>query len=236
MKAVKGFAARLMMAVLVGALPVASWAAGDKSSVRINSATHTAIGALGPGDVLTVRASGTPVSTATFSVPGVGTGHAMAELSPGNYEGRVILPSALADGNVTVAVTFSNGGQTATRQTDMPLALASTRAAETPAVTLTSPDPGGRVSSQFVVEGTTVPGAAVEVVATERASAPVGAAVTEVRAVQARGVADAQGRFAIPVNMGSLNESASVELSITTTRPNGTVSRDVTTSLTAIGD
>ncbi|GAB4451696.1 MAG: hypothetical protein OHK0029_01340 [Armatimonadaceae bacterium] len=81
--------------------------------LRVTSLTHDASGALRNGEKLTVTLKGTPGALASFSIPGIAQAQsvAMKEVSPGTYQGQIMLPANANIQEATVLGTLKKNGK-----------------------------------------------------------------------------------------------------------------------------
>jgi hypothetical protein len=169
---------------------------------------------LRPGDLLTVIATGSPGGTASFDLQGNASGMSMRETASGRYEGSMTITQNMRANNAPVLVTLHRNGLSTTRQSSTTVTLATSGYPYTGQqpfpgqggpifVTVQYPQSGTTVRGNFNVTGQTVPYANVEVKATNQQAIIPGLINIKTNSVTARGVADANGYFNIPVSIGS---------------------------------
>jgi hypothetical protein len=195
----------------------------------INSVSRLGPSACSTGQVVEVRAIGTPGGRAFLDVPGVARNVPMREYAPGTYVGgfRIVPGSEISNAPIEVRLETAEGRVSA-RSVDtltvvdngyavpistalVPVAVSRTEvalpAAETLPLTLSAPPAGQMVGRDFVVSGRTKPFAEVTAQAVVARSSTVTTAT-------AKGYADANGNFALPLHLTDSVTPARVDLTV----------------------
>lgn len=191
----------------------------------ITSVSHSAVGPLQPGDVLTVTMMGTPGAMAAFDVTGAAKTVAMTEKLPGQYVGTYTVQADVTPSTEprTVSVHLARDGQVVAMDATQPIVIGAQL--KNVFVSVDSPLRGQKVARDFKVTGKTLPFATVEVRAQELHHTLI---VFDARGdwVEAKGQADAAGRFAIPIHM-PLEGTHRVSLEVRAIDTQGNVSKKV---------
>jgi hypothetical protein len=212
----------------------------------------------GPGETINVVLNGTPGGRASFTIRGLQANVPMREVARGRYEGSLTVPSNIPTINNTKLVgQLTIGGQTARKVAAGGVTIAGLSNGTAypypsngyyppsgyyPAngyangqlfVNVMSPQAGQPVGPNFMVTGQTVPGAQVAITAKMQRSLIPGLINIGSQTANASGVADPNGYFQIPVNLGSNGTiiggraSGNIDLKVVATDPRTNASRQV---------
>jgi hypothetical protein len=195
----------------------------------IQSVTISPNTQLNVGQTITVTMRGQAGGSASFDLPSR-SGIFMQEVSPGTYLGTYTISSnADLNGRVMAHLRLPNGF-VASMPSDRYLAQGGFFGGNNNAlfITVTSPQAGQSVpDGTFNVTGQTQAYATVEVIATERRSLIPGIIDIPGRTITARGQADANGFFTIPLTVGDLASRSTVDMRVRAMDQYGNVSETV---------
>jgi hypothetical protein len=181
----------------------------------IRSLTHNGT-ALSADQMFEVRLEGTPGGHASFDLIGAAQHVAMREVSPGLYVGTLTLPAgsgALRDAPLIVRLEV--GGIATKMQARQMVNVQPAMAAPRVDLQVSYPRPAQRVPTSFVVEGTTLPYARIEVRAAVQRQLIRGAVIATAQRVVFSGSADASGRFRVPVSLTPSASTDTLRLTVT---------------------
>lgn len=135
----------------------------------IQSVTLNATQPLPPGQVLTVTMLGTPGGQADFDIGNYRRDIPMSEVAPGRYVGSYQVQGADNVQNVQVVAHLQANGEHARHRANVPVSLGFGAPGPGPGfgalfVQLSAPAPNMPVPDQFIIAGTTRPGATVSLV------------------------------------------------------------------------
>jgi len=178
----------------------------------IESVVADNAGPMGPGDVLEVVAMGTPGANAMLEIKGLTADTPMVEKSPGRYVAHFTIP-ALSNASPMprpITVHLTRDGLDAVQQAPSTLALAGPEG--NVFVEVTSPRKHQHVRSDFVVSGSSLPFASIEIDCSHH--------------IHASGKADASGHFAVPVHMGfAPGKHDDIDVNVTASDQTGRLSK-----------
>ena len=158
-----------------------------------------------PGDAMLVVMNGSPGALATFDVVDLGSGIPMDEVSPGRYEGAMLVDDSMQIHAAALTGHLEHHGAQAsfTASTTVTLGYGYEPSLNAPPtvmfVKVSYPVAGQAVSPSFSVTGSTVPFAQVAVVAF--APPPMNVTAYTPKKMTFLGSADATGQFTVPVQI-----------------------------------
>ncbi len=150
--------------VLITSAPAQANAGGDapqapEAAPRINQVVVSPQRPLVPGDTLTVIMTGDSGGQASFDIVAVRAGIPMPEVSPGRYQGNLVIPNNLQADAAALLVKLARGGQETLQQAAVGVTIKSTSATESAPVGIEFPTANSTVSTLRPEIGVSFPSA-----------------------------------------------------------------------------